>query len=80
MAIRHHATAQRLAVMDRVWTARWQELSDVCISRARSRVRPVDAAGMAAGLNALRGSGPTDYHVVGTGDYNGDGTSEVLFP
>src|SRR6202047_3814455 len=28
------------------------------IGRVRSRVRPVDAAGMAAGPNALRGSGP----------------------
>jgi len=28
------------------------------IGRVRSRVRPVDAAGVAAGPNALRGSGP----------------------
>jgi len=28
------------------------------IGRVRSRVRPVDAARMAAGPNALRGSGP----------------------
>jgi len=63
-----------------VWTAPWQELSDVLqhwsgavtcgrrpgknfltfcsIGRVRSRVRPVSAAGMAAGPNALRGSGP----------------------
>src|SRR6202045_5316545 len=32
------------------------------IGRVRSRVRPVTAAGMAAGPNALRGSGPNRKH------------------
>jgi hypothetical protein len=32
------------------------------IGRVRSRVRPVDAAGLAAGPNALRGSGPNRKH------------------
>ena len=34
------------------------------IGRVRSRVRPVDAAGMAAGPNALRGSGPKQTHAL----------------
>src|SRR5271155_332945 len=39
-----------------VWTAPWQELSDLIQhGRVRSRVRPVDAARMAAGPNAVRG-------------------------
>jgi hypothetical protein len=39
-----------------VWTAPWQELSDLMQhGRVRSRVRPVDAARMAAGPNAVRG-------------------------
>jgi hypothetical protein len=51
--------------MGPVWTAPWQELSDVCsIGRVRSRVRPVDAAGVAAGPNALRGSGPKQKHAL----------------
>jgi hypothetical protein len=37
-------------------------LTLVQIGRVRSRVRPVDAAGMAAGPNALRGSGPNRKH------------------
>src|SRR5271163_2323476 len=50
--------------MGHVWTTPWQELSDVAcsIGRVRSRVRPVDAARMAAGPNALRGSGPNPSH------------------
>jgi len=32
------------------------------IGRVRSRVRPVDATGVAAGPNALRGSGPNRSH------------------
>ena len=39
-----------MSALGRVWTAPWQELSDVCsIGRVRSRVRPVDAADVAAG-------------------------------
>jgi len=34
------------------------------IGRVRSRVRPVDAAGVAAGPNALRGSGPNRSHAL----------------
>jgi hypothetical protein len=34
------------------------------IGRVRSRVRPVDAAGVAAGSNALRGSGPNRSHAL----------------
>ena len=51
-----------------VWTAPWQELSDVfcSIGRVRSRVRPVDAAGVAAGPNALRGSSPNRSHALGS--------------
>ena len=43
-----------------MWTAPWQELflTFCSIGRVRSRVRPFDAAGVAAGPNALRGSGP----------------------
>ena len=34
-----------ISALGHVWTAPWQELSDVCsIGRVRSRVRPVDAA------------------------------------
>ena len=47
---------QAKAPMGHVWTAPWQELSDLMQhSRVRSRVRPVDAARMAAGPNAVRG-------------------------
>ena len=48
------------SLVGHVWTAPWQELSDVfcSIGRVRSRVRPVGAASVAAGPNALRGSGP----------------------
>ena len=48
------------SVVGHVWTAPWQGHSDVCAALVgvRSRVRPVDAAGVAAGPNALRGSGP----------------------
>jgi hypothetical protein len=35
------------------------------IGRVRSRVRPVDAAGVAAGPNALRGSGPEQKGALG---------------
>jgi len=35
-------------------------------SRVRSRVRPVDAAGVAAGPNALRGSGPNRTPALGS--------------
>ena len=35
------------------------------IGRVRSRVRPVDAARVAAGPNALRGSGPNRFHALG---------------
>src|SRR4249920_2286334 len=34
------------------------------IGRVRSRVRPVFAAGVAAGPNALRGSGPKQTHAL----------------
>jgi len=34
------------------------------IGRVRSRVRPVDAARIAAGPNALRGSGPNRLHAL----------------
>src|SRR5271166_5290545 len=34
------------------------------IGRVRSRVRPVDAADVAAGPNALRGSGPQQSHAL----------------
>jgi hypothetical protein len=37
------------------------------IGRVRSRVRPVDAAGVAAGANALRGSGPKQTHALWIG-------------
>jgi len=48
-----------MSALGHVWTAPWQELSDCCsIGRVRSRVRPVDAARLAAGPNAVRGSGP----------------------
>src|SRR6476620_4029619 len=36
------------------------------IGRVRSRVRPVGAAGVAAGPNALRGSGPNRSHALGS--------------
>ena len=53
-------TGGSMSAVGHVWTAPWQELSDVfcSIGRVRSRVRPVGAAGVAAGPNALRGSGP----------------------
>jgi len=39
----------------------------VCsVGRVRSRVRPVDAADVAAGPNALRGSGPNRSHALGS--------------
>jgi hypothetical protein len=49
-----------------VWTAPWQGLSDVLrsIGRVRSRVRPFDATGVAAGPNALRGSSPNRSHAL----------------
>jgi hypothetical protein len=37
------------------------------IGRVRSRVRPVDAAGVAAGPNALGGSGPKQTHALWIG-------------
>jgi len=53
-----------MAPRGHVWTAPWQELSDVCcsIGRVRSRVRPVCAARVAAGPNAVRGLGPNPSH------------------
>ena len=47
-----------------VWTAPLGKnfLTFCSIGRVRSRVRPVDAAGVAAGPNALRGSGPNRSH------------------
>jgi len=39
-----------MCALGHLWTAPWQELSDAA--------RPVCAARMAAGHNALRGSGP----------------------
>jgi hypothetical protein len=55
---------RRMSVLGHVWTAPWQELSDVsaAFGRVRSCVRPVCAAGVAAGHNALRGSGPNRKH------------------
>jgi len=45
-----------MTALGHVWTAPWQELSDLMQhGRVRSRVRPVDAARMAAGPNAVRG-------------------------
>ena len=45
-----------MSALGHVWTAPWQELSDLMQhGRVRSRVRPVDAARMAAGPNAVRG-------------------------
>lgn len=57
-----------MAAWGRVWTAPWQEVSGVfrSIGRVRSRVRPVDAAGAAAGSNALRGSNPNREHALGS--------------
>jgi hypothetical protein len=47
------------ALMGYVWTAPGKNFLTFCsIGRVRSRVRPVGAAGMAAGPNALRGSVP----------------------
>jgi len=52
-----------MSQLGHVWTAPWQELSDLMQhGRVRSRVRPVDAARVAAGPNALRGSGPNRSH------------------
>ena len=50
----------QMSALGHVWTAPWQKLFWRCcsIGRVWSRVRPVDAARLAAGPNALRGSGP----------------------
>jgi hypothetical protein len=54
-----HELFEMSMTLGHVWTAPWQEFLTFCsIGRVRSRVRPVCAAGMAAGPNALRGSGP----------------------
>src|SRR5262249_43136939 len=55
-----------MSTLGHVWTAPWQELSDVAAAfgRVRSRVRPVCAADLAAGPNALRGSGPNRKHAL----------------
>src|SRR5262245_1856411 len=55
-----------MSALGHVWTAPWQELSDVAAAfgRVRSRVRPVCAADLAAGPNALRGSGPNRKHAL----------------
>ncbi len=46
-----------------MWTAPWQDILTLLQHRSgASRVRPVDAAGMAAGPNALRGSGANPSH------------------
>jgi hypothetical protein len=54
--------------------ARLRETSDAIggcsscyIGRARSRVRPVDAAGVAVGPNALRGTTPNRSHALESG-------------
>src|SRR5262249_51413200 len=55
-----------MSALGHVWTAPWQELSDVAAAfgRVRSRVRPVCAADLAAGPHALRGSGPNRKHAL----------------
>jgi len=54
------ANARPDHTLGHVWTAPWQELSDASAALVGCGhvFRPVDAAGMAAGPNALRGSGP----------------------
>ena len=55
-----------ISALGHVWTAPWQELSDVaaalvgCGHVSGLFVRP----GMAAGPNALRGSGPNRFHAL----------------
>jgi hypothetical protein len=55
-----YSLEEGMSALGHVWTAPWQELFRRCcnIGRVRSCVRPVCAAGLAAGPNALRGSGP----------------------
>jgi hypothetical protein len=52
-----------MSALGHVWTAPWQELSDLAAALVGcGHVRPVCAAGVAAGHNALRGSGPNRKH------------------
>ena len=54
-----------VSALGHVWTAPWQELfRRSSIGRVRSCVRPVCAAGLAAGHNAMRGSGPNRFHAL----------------
>ncbi len=61
-----------MSALGHVWMAPWQELSDLLhIGQVRSCFRPVCAAGLAAGHNAMRGASQSLARTSKCDDPNG---------